>query len=709
MVEEMSDVQQAAHAYGSLLRQEGAIRPDESHADARQVDELTQQLLSRAPIDPLTAILLRDIPRSELLKIGANTRNEALRILPEQKRDEQLDEQEQKRRRIFEKYLLSIPNVHAYIDNIPYAASYLAHICIELYFPDEENSRPKNMLQLLNDSICLKKDYDDIQLEESTERIFLRRLQHAIEEFNESRKIQSTERSLKAEYAVRDIERLRIEKSWTDWLKLACKEISDDGKEEYEEGDIFAVLGHLSTLLKLHLGEDADEMDIFSLGRKLSGKFRNSDNGKISTEELLETIRDHFKIYKLNIGNPGAFNQLPSEQMIQAVRDRLAEFTGYGESLGQAEFREQIAKYYTVALGNKGVLLEQAISADQVFIGCGASEIIEMVLLSSLEGSDNAVTISPIYPLYPSIMNSIGKKLKSTPLRCENGKWKLDLEDFEAQIDVHTKCIILNSPNNPTGMIFDKKTTRKILEMAKKYNLFVISDEIYANDIYEDEEEFCSVGELAEKMKVPALLISGLSKGYGKASGFRIGWGVVFDSESRLTDLTNVAFQNLASARLCPPVPLQAAIGPLMKDFTKFEERKAQAKEGEEIETSDLETFTHLQELKGELDKRRKAAMDAFNTLNLTLSLPQGAYYGFFKIKGIESAEEEKAFAKYLLAKRRVHIVPGSGFEYPMPGYFRLVFLAPEKDIVRAGDIIDQAARDWREHHHFKYIDSETT
>ena len=128
-----------------------------------------------------------------------------------------------------------------------------------------------------------------------------------------------------------------------------------------------------------------------------------------------------------------------------------------------------------------------------------------------------------------------------------------------------------------------------------------------------------------------------------------------------------------------------------MDDLIKLEERKAQ---GGEVSIDGLKTLEYLEGLKDLTNKQREAACRVFNVGSLEMVEPRGAYYGFFKVKGIEDHETERRFAKELLEKRRVHLVPGKGFEYPVPGYFRMVFLDEADNITRAGEVVDKFARE---------------
>lgn len=705
MSENLKKAQEVYYELIQFLTIEGVISPDRKDADLKGYEELRDKLFGEAPPDNELANKLLRLPRQDLMRITSWLERELVRIKGERAQDELIEVQERKRQECAQKLLEeTLPDAYKYV-KIGYAASYLANQCIGTFLPEDENNVPENFIKLLNDEIYLEEEVDS-KPNEPIEKWFLRRLAQAIKEFNAKKELKPARRALDAEYPVRDQERIDIEKDWEMLANELVKEFQIE--KEFTISDLVLIREKLRNrfdinsvaLKQLPLNEIDLEKNLDQIQQKLISLFKNKRT--ITNKEIIEIIEQHFHIYKFNIGNPGFFGQYPSPEMIQAVAERLEKDSGYGDQMGEKHYREKIAEFYDIYLKNKGAKMPP-IDKDNIIIGAGASEIIEFFILAGLEGGDQAVGTSPIYPLYPSLMKMIGRRLNASPLKCDNDKneWIFDLEDFEMRINVHTKYIFLNSPNNPTGAIFDKETIRRIFEIAKEYNLFIISDEIYAGDIYEEEdnEKFCSVGELAYEMGVPALIVNGLSKGYGKAAGWRIGWGVLIDKDEKIKDILKITSSSLAADRLCPNVPCEAGIAVIMDDLIKFEERKAQAiangKNIKDIDISDLTTLQHLNKLKEITKNQREAAMEGFNEGPLSLVLPQGAYYGFFKIDGIDSQEEEKEFARQLLIKKRVHIVPGGGFEYPEAGYFRMVFLAHEDVILEGARIIREFAKEW--------------
>ena len=348
------------------------------------------------------------------------------------------------------------------------------------------------------------------------------------------------------------------------------------------------------------------------------------------------------KVLHLNIGNPNIFDFEPPKHMIDAVYKAMIENkNGYADSHGLEEAREAIVN----DIAKKGVKAE----IEDVLIGMGVSEIIELCLSALVNPGENFLVPKPGYPLY----NAVSWKLHCTPNFYEldeENNWEPNLEDIKNKINEKTKAIIIINPNNPTGSVYSRKTLEGLLEIAEENNLVVFSDEIY-DKIILDNDEHISLASLSKE--VPVVTMNGLSKNY-LAPGWRIGW-CIFTGEG-ISDFKEAVFK-LARARLSAPHPFQYAIKPAL--------------EGPQ---------DHLKEMNKKLKERRDLTYKRLNEIEgLSLVKPKGAFYAFPKLD--YEIENDMKFVLDLLYKKQILVVPGTGFAHHKPDHFRLVFL-PQKEVL---------------------------
>ncbi len=229
---------------------------------------------------------------------------------------------------------------------------------------------------------------------------------------------------------------------------------------------------------------------------------------------------------------------------------------------------------------------------------------------------------------------------------------------MESKINERTKGIVLINPNNPTGSICSRETLLQIIELARKYNLVIYSDEIYDRLIFDDGKHI-SIASLADD--VCFITFNGISKNY-MAPGWRIGWAIISGPKEICCEYTQ-AINKFTRARLCSNHPMQFAI-------------KA-ALEGPQ---------EHIQESIKKLEKRRDICMNILNGIDgISCVSPKGSFYAFPKIEG---EIDDKKWVEGLIEKTGVVTVHGSGFGYP--GHFRIVLLPNEKTLEKACDSISK-------------------
>ncbi|RKY55236.1 MAG: aminotransferase [Candidatus Neomarinimicrobiota bacterium] len=346
------------------------------------------------------------------------------------------------------------------------------------------------------------------------------------------------------------------------------------------------------------------------------------------------------KMVFLNIGDPNIFDFSPPRHMIDAVYKAMQEnYNGYSPSPGIAEAREAI-KRQAKRNGIRDI--------QDIIVTHGASEGIELCLTGLLEKGENVLLPQPGYPLYSSIMAKLDAVVNPYYLNEEDG-WNLDVADIESRINDKTRAIVVINPNNPTGAIYPKETLLEIIELARKYDLLIFSDEIYDKLLF-DNGTYTSMGSLCND--VPIVTFNGLSKSY-VVPGFRIGWAIFSGPLDIMNDYIE-AVNKMARARLSASHPVQFAI-------------KA-ALEGPQ---------DHIKDMLDMLTKRRDLTVSMLNDMDeFNCQIPKGAFYVF---PTLNIPDKDEDFVKDLIRETGVVTVHGSGFgQKPGTQHLRIVFLPNE-------------------------------
>ena len=355
------------------------------------------------------------------------------------------------------------------------------------------------------------------------------------------------------------------------------------------------------------------------------------------------------RIFKLNIGNPAAFGfEAPDEVLVDMVRN-LPTAQGYCDSQGLYSARKAVMQY-NQRMGIAGVEI------DDVYIGNGVSELIGMVLHGLLDPGDEVLIPSPDYPLWTATTTLSG----GTPVhyRCdEQADWFPDIDDIGSKITDRTRAIVVINPNNPTGAVYSRELLQEIVDLAREHDLIVMADEIYDKILYDDAHH-TSIASLADD--VLFLTMNGLSKTY-RVAGFRSGWMTVSGAKERAGEYIE-ALKLLASMRLCANVPAQHAIQSSLGGYQSISEFITPG---------------------GRLYEQRRVAHDMVNSIDgLSSTKPGGALYLFAKIDTAKfGISDDHQFVLDFLRAEQILMVPGTGFNYPEPDHFRLVFLPSVDDL----------------------------
>lgn len=353
------------------------------------------------------------------------------------------------------------------------------------------------------------------------------------------------------------------------------------------------------------------------------------------------------QVLKLNIGNPAAFGFNMPEDMLKDIIRNLSAAQGYCDAKGLYSARVAIYQYYQQKQFAN-------LSIDNIYIGNGVSELIQMATQGLLNSGDEVLIPAPDYPLWTASVKLAG----GTPVHylCDEAQdWFPDIADIKSKITSNTKAIVLINPNNPTGAVYDKALIEDILGLAREHNLLIFSDEIYEKIIY-DNAEFYSVASLCDDL--PIVTFNGLAKTY-RAAGLRMGWMVISGKTKEMADYLN-GLEMLASMRLCANVPAQYAI--------------QQALGG-------IQSIDDLVKPGGRLYEQRNLAFNGLNAIDgISAVKPKGALYAFAKIDQARfNVHDDERMIMDLLDQEKILLVHGRAFNWPQPDHFRVVFL-PHKD-----------------------------
>jgi alanine-synthesizing transaminase len=355
------------------------------------------------------------------------------------------------------------------------------------------------------------------------------------------------------------------------------------------------------------------------------------------------------RIIKLNIGNPAPFGFDAPEEIVQDVIVNLPTASGYCDSKGLFAARKAIM-HYTQEKGIADVQLED------IFIGNGVSELIVMAMQALLNTGDEVLVPMPDYPLWTAAICLTG----GTPCHylCDEGAgWVPDLDDIRRKITPATRAIVLINPNNPTGALYPDAFLHEVIELARTHQLIIYADEIYDKVLY-DGHQHTSIASLADD--VLFVTFNGLSKNY-RACGFRAGW-MIISGEKRHADDYIDGLNILASMRLCSNVPAQHAIQTALGGYQSIDDLVAPS---------------------GRLCKQRDQAWQMLNAIpGVSCVKPQAALYLFPRLDlALYPIDDDQQFVLDLLLEEKVLLVQGSGFNWPHPDHFRVVFL-PHADIL---------------------------
>jgi aspartate aminotransferase len=361
------------------------------------------------------------------------------------------------------------------------------------------------------------------------------------------------------------------------------------------------------------------------------------------------------KIYPLNIGQPDI--ETP-EVALKAVHNFSDKVIAYTHSAGVLSLRKKLVEYY------KTVNID--LEADEIIVGSGASEALLFAFQSIMDPEDEVIIPEPFYANYNGFAINAGINVKPIYSSIESGFALPPIEDFEKNITDKTKAILICNPNNPTGYLYSKEEMETLRDIVKKYNLFLIADEVYREFTYDGKTHYSAM--YLEGIEENVILIDSVSKRYS-ACGARLGWMASKNKELIATAL------KFAQARLSPPT---------------FGQVLAEAA----VDTP-AEYFV---EVKKEYIARRDAVVEGINKIDGAFCPnPEGAFYVVARLP----IDDSDKFCQWLLEDysydgQTVMLAPASGF-YSTPGKgkdeVRISYVLKVEDLKASIKVLEEALK----------------
>lgn len=370
-------------------------------------------------------------------------------------------------------------------------------------------------------------------------------------------------------------------------------------------------------------------------------------------------------VYHLNIGQPDIESPTHAMKALHDFREKRS-IIAYSHSQGESDYLDTLQRYY------QGVGIE--LSPQQINVTTGGSEAILFAMLITLNPGDEILIPEPFYTNYNAFAQIAGARIRPITTRVEEGFHLPSSEEIEAQITPQTKAVLLCNPNNPTGTVYQADELQRIAQIAQKHDLWLLSDEVYREFIFDAEDGPHRSAMQLEGLEERTLVMDSISKRYSMC-GARIGCLL-----SRNSDVMDAALR-LAQARLSSPQieqQIAAAAHTMPADY-----------------------------LPGIIDvyrRRRDVVYQALQAIpGVEVARPEGAFYTIPRLP-IQNTED---FAKWLLTDfsvegETVMVAPAAGF-YATPGLgldeIRIAYVLQEERLKRAMDLLQRAIFEYNASH----------
>ena len=359
------------------------------------------------------------------------------------------------------------------------------------------------------------------------------------------------------------------------------------------------------------------------------------------------------EVFHLNIGQPDIETPI---QAIEAVKNSNIKVLAYSRSEGSENYRKKLSDYYA----KKNI----SVSDQDIIVTSGASEALFFTLGSIMDPGDEIIIPEPFYANYNGFSIANGVKILPVNSSIDDNFSLPEIGEFKKLITSKTKAILICNPNNPTGYLYSKDEIKKLIEIVKEFDLFLIADEVYREFTYDGFKHYSIMEE--ESINQNAIMIDSVSKRYSMC-GARIGCVV---SRNKQVISTVLKF---AQARLSPPTFAQIASLAALDTPDKY--------------------FDNVIE---EYKKRRDTLIEQLNKIPGTkVSNPMGAFYCIVELP----VDDANDFAKWLLEKfslnnQTIMVAPAQGFYSSKnvgKNQIRIAYVLNQKDLISATNILNKA------------------
>ncbi|PCJ28444.1 MAG: aminotransferase [SAR86 cluster bacterium] len=370
------------------------------------------------------------------------------------------------------------------------------------------------------------------------------------------------------------------------------------------------------------------------------------------------------QILKLNIGNPAPFGFNAPDEILHDVIHNLSNAQGYSDSKGLFSARKAIMQ----ECQRQNIL---NIDVDDIYLGNGVSELITMAMQALLNNGDEVLIPAPDYPLWTAAVSLSG----GNPVHylCDEASdWFPDIADIESKISSRTRALVIINPNNPTGAVYSKELLLEIVELARKHELILFTDEIYSKIIYDDAIHI-PLASLCDDVFI--VTFNGLSKSY-RLAGFRSGWMILSGNKDNAQSYIE-GLEILTNMRLCANVPAQFAIQTALGGYQSINELILPG---------------------GRLKQQRDVTWNLLSQIpGVSCVKPRGAIYMFPKLDpAVYTIKDDVALVLDILNQEQILLVQGSAFNIEDQQHLRLVFLPREDELAQAMTKIARVLEQYR-------------
>ncbi|NQP61285.1 pyridoxal phosphate-dependent aminotransferase [Streptococcus suis] len=381
-------------------------------------------------------------------------------------------------------------------------------------------------------------------------------------------------------------------------------------------------------------------------------------------EEAMRMRANGEQILRLNTGNPAEFGFTAPDEVIRDLIHNARKSEGYSNSKGIFSARKAIMQYCQLKKFPN-------VDIEDIYLGNGVSELIVMSMQGLLDNGDEVLVPMPDYPLWTAAVSLAGGK--AVHYVCdEAAEWYPDLADMESKVTSRTKAIVLINPNNPTGALYPKEILEGIIDIARRHELIIFSDEIYDRMVF-DGAVYIPIATLAPDLFV--VTMNGLSKSH-RICGFRVGWMVLSGPKKHVKGYIE-GLNMLSNMRLCSNVLAQQVVQTSLGGYQSVDELLMPG---------------------GRLYEQREFITRAINDIpGLSAVKPKAGLYVFPKIdREMYRVEDDEQFVLDFLKQEKVLLVHGRGFNWKDPDHFRIVYLPRVDELAEIQEKMSRFLRQYR-------------